>query len=193
MGSFHHRDPGLIGLLGRRDYATRAHGSAPANACRSESPDDLTRGDAHCHSCAAVPGVLRARDDGPMHHHHHVAPSLPPGPVPVCAATGVPQQRVYYSIIADGIHCHKYSVSMAHRLHSAGLVLITDAMAAMGLPPGTVPVLHPGWLTSLCCVSRLSFMTACDHGAVTRAVGVFGCCCRGGRSAPPWHDVSGHL
>ena len=39
-------------------------------------------------------------------------------------------QRVYSSIIADGIYCHKYSVSMAHHLHPAGLIVITNAMAA---------------------------------------------------------------
>jgi N-acetylglucosamine-6-phosphate deacetylase len=58
----------------------------------------------------------------------------------VSPAASYTQQRVHYSIIVDGIHCHKYSASMVHRLHPAGLVLITDAMAAMGLKPGAARV-----------------------------------------------------
>jgi N-acetylglucosamine-6-phosphate deacetylase len=64
MASFHHRDPGLVGLLGE--------------------------------------------------------------------ARGVP-----YSIIADGIHAHPASVKIAHQCNSAGTVLVSDAMCAMGLGPGT--------------------------------------------------------
>lgn len=67
MRAFHHRDPGLIGLLG----------------------------------CA--PSILR---------------------------------RFYYSIIVDGIHCKPESVNMAFKCHPEGIVLITDAIMALGLKPG---------------------------------------------------------
>lgn len=47
------------------------------------------------------------------------------------------QPEIYTSLIADGIHCHPAMVSMAW--HSKGndrLILVTDAMAALGMPPG---------------------------------------------------------
>ena len=44
--------------------------------------------------------------------------------------------RPYYSIIADGIHADPASVAIAHRAHPRGAVLVTDAMAAMGLGDG---------------------------------------------------------
>ena len=74
------------------------------------------------------------------HHQLHgaLASDGPATPREVTTETDGPKTggRVYYSLIVDGIHCHRYSASMVHRLHPAGLVLITDAMAAMGLPPG---------------------------------------------------------
>ena len=45
-------------------------------------------------------------------------------------------RRPYYSIIADGIHADPASVAIARRAHPGGAVLVTDAMAAMGLGDG---------------------------------------------------------
>ena len=42
----------------------------------------------------------------------------------------------YYGIICDGIHCHPASVKIAYAAHKHGLILVTDAMAALGLEPG---------------------------------------------------------
>ena len=44
--------------------------------------------------------------------------------------------RPYYSIIVDCVHCHPYAVCTAMRTHPGGLILVTDAMKAMGLPVG---------------------------------------------------------
>jgi N-acetylglucosamine-6-phosphate deacetylase len=46
------------------------------------------------------------------------------------------QQQLYYSIIVDGIHSHPASVQLAWQAHPEGLVLVTDAMAAMSLDEG---------------------------------------------------------
>ncbi|KNC79942.1 N-acetylglucosamine-6-phosphate deacetylase [Sphaeroforma arctica JP610] len=64
MASFHHRDPGLVGVLGKEGY------------------------------------------------------------------------RPYYGIIADGIHSHPNSIRIAYQTFPEGLCLVTDAMAAAGLPEG---------------------------------------------------------
>lgn len=36
----------------------------------------------------------------------------------------------------DGIHSHPTSIKIAHKAHPSGTILVTDAMAALGLPPG---------------------------------------------------------
>lgn len=45
-------------------------------------------------------------------------------------------QRPFWGIIADGLHAHPASVRMAYQSHPTGCVLVTDAMEAMGMPPG---------------------------------------------------------
>ncbi|RKP14926.1 putative N-acetylglucosamine-6-phosphate deacetylase-like protein, partial [Piptocephalis cylindrospora] len=79
MHPFHHRDPGIIGLLGATD----------------------------------LEGGKEALDA--QHHRVH---------------------RPYYGIIADGVHSHPNSIRMAYSTHPHGLILVTDALAPMGLASG---------------------------------------------------------
>ncbi|GAA6081823.1 N-acetylglucosamine-6-phosphate deacetylase, partial [Tachysurus ichikawai] len=66
----------------------------------------------------------------PFHHRD-------PGIVGLLTSDRVPAGRtVYYGMIADGIHTHPAALRIAHRAHSEGLVLVTDAVPAMGLPAG---------------------------------------------------------
>ena len=44
--------------------------------------------------------------------------------------------RPHYSLIADGLHCHPASLKIATRSHPRGAVLVTDAIAALGLGDG---------------------------------------------------------
>ncbi|KAK3525368.1 hypothetical protein QTP86_031252 [Hemibagrus guttatus] len=66
----------------------------------------------------------------PFHHRD-------PGIVGLLTSERVPAGRtVYYGMIADGIHTHPAALRIAHRAHPEGLVLVTDAVPAMGLPAG---------------------------------------------------------
>ncbi|XP_063040216.1 N-acetylglucosamine-6-phosphate deacetylase [Engraulis encrasicolus] len=66
----------------------------------------------------------------PFHHRD-------PGIVGLLTSDKVPAgRRVFYGMIADGIHTHPAALRIAHRAHPTGLVLVTDAVTAMGLPAG---------------------------------------------------------
>lgn len=64
----------------------------------------------------------------PFHHRD-------PGIVGLLTSYDIPK-LMFYGLIADGIHTHPTATRIAHRSHPCGLVLVTDAMAALGLPPG---------------------------------------------------------
>lgn len=68
-----------------------------------------------------------------MSQFHHRDPHL----VGLLASSQLPANTtVYFGAIADNIHTHPAALRIAYRSHPAGLVLVTDAVAAMGLPEG---------------------------------------------------------
>ncbi|KAJ7397132.1 N-acetylglucosamine-6-phosphate deacetylase isoform X1 [Pitangus sulphuratus] len=67
----------------------------------------------------------------PQFHHRD------PGIVGLLTSDKIPAgRRVFYGMISDGIHTNPAALRIAHRAHPKGLVLVTDAIAGMGLAPG---------------------------------------------------------
>jgi len=59
---------------------------------------------------------------------HHREPGL--------AGVALADPRVHVGLIPDGIHVHPQVVAMAQRALGQRLTIVTDAVAAMGMPPG---------------------------------------------------------
>lgn len=67
----------------------------------------------------------------PLHHRN-------PGIFGVLGSPALEQRKKpFFGIIADGIHLHPTSITIAWHAHPQGFILVTDAMAFSGLPDGT--------------------------------------------------------
>lgn len=66
---------------------------------------------------------------GPLHHRD-----------PGLAGVALTDERVRVGAIADGVHLHPAAVALAARALGERLCLVTDAVAALGMPAGRVPL-----------------------------------------------------
>jgi N-acetylglucosamine-6-phosphate deacetylase len=69
----------------------------------------------------------------------HLFNAMPPieARAPGLAGAALGDSRVVVGIIPDGVHVHPAAVRLAWRAKGRqGLVIVTDSMAAMGMPPG---------------------------------------------------------
>uniref|UniRef100_K3WPK7 N-acetylglucosamine-6-phosphate deacetylase n=1 Tax=Globisporangium ultimum (strain ATCC 200006 / CBS 805.95 / DAOM BR144) TaxID=431595 RepID=K3WPK7_GLOUD len=89
------------------------------------------------HSVADVNTAIEAADRGltmlthvfnAMGPFHHRDPGL-------IGLLGLTHNRPYYGLILDGLHSHRTSARIIRSCHPEGLVLVTDAMAGLGLAP----------------------------------------------------------
>nr|KAF6439692.1 amidohydrolase domain containing 2 [Rousettus aegyptiacus] len=66
----------------------------------------------------------------PFHHRD-------PGIVGLLTSDRLPPGRhIFYGMISDGMHTNPAALRIAHRAHPQGLVLVTDAVPALGLGNG---------------------------------------------------------
>lgn len=59
-----------------------------------------------------------------------------PGLTGLIACPPKTKKSLYFGIIADGTHTHPAALKIAHKINPKGLILVTDALSAIGLPDG---------------------------------------------------------
>jgi len=129
--------PGVLGVDGALT-ALVACGALPSIGHTDASAEVVEQALATARTALGVPGARSARPTAthlfngmrPLHHRD-------PGPVSAClaaAATG----RAVVELVADGVHLAPATVRAVFDLVGAGsIALVTDAMAAAGMPDGT--------------------------------------------------------
>jgi N-acetylglucosamine-6-phosphate deacetylase len=109
MPAFHHREPSVIGSLTLRDR--------------------------HCLS--EVKGLIRNGHSTGTKVSNGFGPSLTNGHQTSDVQSKLPN-KLFYGIISDGVHTHESAVALAYRTYAEGLILVTDAVAPLGLQSNQV-------------------------------------------------------
>jgi N-acetylglucosamine-6-phosphate deacetylase len=107
----------IAGLVGRGVVVSAGHSDATAEKATT-AVDAGVRMVTHLFNAMA-----------PMHHR---APGL--------AGVALADERLFAGVIADGLHLHPTAVAAAAAALGDRLVLVTDAVGALGAPPGPLAV-----------------------------------------------------
>ncbi|CAH1777384.1 unnamed protein product [Owenia fusiformis] len=119
---------------------------APEKDCTDEVINEFIKRDIVVsvgHSMANLKAGEKAVQEGATFITHLFNAMLPfhhrdPHLVGLLTSDKIPEGKtVFFGIISDGIHTHPAALRIAHRVHPLGLVLITDAIPALGLEKGT--------------------------------------------------------
>ncbi|XP_045478885.1 N-acetylglucosamine-6-phosphate deacetylase [Harmonia axyridis] len=88
---------------------------------------DLNQGEEACRNGATL---ITHLFNAMLGFHHR-----DPGLVGLLTSEKIPKP-IFYGLISDGIHTHPAAVRVAYKSHPDGVVLVTDAIAALGLADG---------------------------------------------------------
>ena len=94
------------------------------------------------HSAASLDDARAAFDAG-VRYVTHLFNAMPPldHRAPGLAVAALLDDRVTVGLIPDGVHSHPAMVELAWRVAGPGRVsIVTDAIAALGMPPGRYPL-----------------------------------------------------
>lgn len=93
------------------------------------------------HSLASYEQALEAFTRG-VTSGTHLFNAMPPlsARSPGLAGALLESKGTYFGLIVDGVHVHPALVALALRTRPEGLILVTDAMTALGMPSGEYPL-----------------------------------------------------
>lgn len=121
MRAFHHREPGLLGLLLRPLPPPPMKGDQQRGQTQTQIPPAQGLGHGRSQSAGSYASIQSADSEQSA---ISTSPSHSADP------------RPFFGLVADGVHLHPATVRLARAIHPTGLVLVTDAMSLAGMPDG---------------------------------------------------------